>query len=92
MKKSKLPSNYDYLDVSQENDEYIFRMKQIKDEPSALYVNCDKDAMTSKLFTTDESTEDVLSGANLSHDQEVIPSSFKDAMDSIEELRSYFFC
>ncbi|GBN58871.1 hypothetical protein AVEN_135728-1 [Araneus ventricosus] len=36
MEKLKLPSDYDYLDVSQENDEYIFRIKQIKDKPSAL--------------------------------------------------------
>ncbi|GBM53399.1 hypothetical protein AVEN_103787-1 [Araneus ventricosus] len=35
MGKLKLPSDYDYLDVSQENDEYIFRIKQIKDEPSS---------------------------------------------------------
>ncbi|GBO15913.1 hypothetical protein AVEN_202865-1 [Araneus ventricosus] len=36
MEKLRLPPNYDYLDVSQENDDYIFRIKQIKDEPSAL--------------------------------------------------------
>ncbi|GBM23983.1 hypothetical protein AVEN_198211-1 [Araneus ventricosus] len=38
MEKSKLSSHYDYLDVSQENDEYIFRIKQMKDESSALII------------------------------------------------------
>ncbi|GBL67553.1 hypothetical protein AVEN_211954-1, partial [Araneus ventricosus] len=36
MKKSKLQSDYDYLDVAQENDECSFRMKQMKGESSAL--------------------------------------------------------
>ncbi|GBN89514.1 hypothetical protein AVEN_155311-1 [Araneus ventricosus] len=36
MEKSKLPSNCDYLGVSQDNDEYIFRIKQVEDEPSAM--------------------------------------------------------
>ncbi|GBO18642.1 hypothetical protein AVEN_207932-1 [Araneus ventricosus] len=36
MEKLKLPSDYDDLGVSQENDEYIFKIKQIKEEPSGL--------------------------------------------------------
>ncbi|GBM04706.1 hypothetical protein AVEN_44842-1 [Araneus ventricosus] len=55
-------------------------------------MNSDKDTMTSKLFTIDELMEDKLSGANLSNDEEVIPPSLKDAMDSIEKLRIYFSC
>ncbi|GBM81331.1 hypothetical protein AVEN_47417-1 [Araneus ventricosus] len=42
---SSLPSDYDYLDVSQENDGYIFRTQQIKDEPSAL-TDDDRDSGT----------------------------------------------
>ncbi|GBM90034.1 hypothetical protein AVEN_50657-1 [Araneus ventricosus] len=48
--------------------------------------------MTSRLFTIDESIENKLSGANLSDDEEVVPPSFKDPMDSIDKLRTYFFC
>ncbi|GBN77370.1 hypothetical protein AVEN_88492-1 [Araneus ventricosus] len=36
MEKSKLPSNYDYLDISQANEVYFFRIKQIKEELSAM--------------------------------------------------------
>ncbi|GBO04499.1 hypothetical protein AVEN_253103-1, partial [Araneus ventricosus] len=56
------------------------------------YVNCDEDITTSKSFTIDESTEDKLPDANLRDDEDVIPPFFKDAMDSIEKLRSYYFC
>ncbi|GBM92552.1 hypothetical protein AVEN_272845-1 [Araneus ventricosus] len=56
------------------------------------YVNSDKDIMTSKLFTIDELIDYKLSGSNLSDDEEVTPPFFKDAMDSIEELRIHFFC
>ncbi|GBM20889.1 hypothetical protein AVEN_112984-1, partial [Araneus ventricosus] len=45
-------------------------------------MNCDKDAITSKLFKIDELIEDKLSGANLSVDGEVIPPFFKDAITS----------
>ncbi|GBN38808.1 hypothetical protein AVEN_21695-1 [Araneus ventricosus] len=55
-------------------------------------MNCDKDTMTSKLFTTDELIEGKLSGANLSDAEECIPPFFKDAMNPIEKLRTYFFC
>ncbi|GBO46258.1 hypothetical protein AVEN_242717-1 [Araneus ventricosus] len=55
------------------------------------YVNCDNDIMTSKFFTSDEIIEDKLSGANLSDGEEIIPLFFKEAMDSIEKLRTYFF-
>ncbi|GBM62424.1 hypothetical protein AVEN_178250-1 [Araneus ventricosus] len=48
--------------------------------------------MTPKLFTIDELNEDKLPGANLSNDEGVIPHFFKNAMDSIEELRTFFFC
>ncbi|GBO00512.1 hypothetical protein AVEN_132809-1 [Araneus ventricosus] len=48
--------------------------------------------MTSKLITIDELTEEKLSGADLRDDEEVIPPSFRDAMDSIEKLRTHFFC
>ncbi|GBL95087.1 hypothetical protein AVEN_188827-1 [Araneus ventricosus] len=48
--------------------------------------------MTSKLFITDELIEDKLPGANLSHDDEIIPPSFKYAVDSIEKLLTDFFC
>ncbi|GBN85276.1 hypothetical protein AVEN_131562-1 [Araneus ventricosus] len=57
-------------------------------QPSLLSGNCDKDIVTSKLFTTDELMEDKLPGANLSDDEELIPLSFKGAMDSIEKLRT----
>ncbi|GBN29106.1 hypothetical protein AVEN_151695-1 [Araneus ventricosus] len=50
------------------------------------YANRDKDIVTSKLFTVDELIEDKLSGAHLSNDEEVIPFSFKDAMDSTAKL------
>ncbi|GBM62207.1 hypothetical protein AVEN_209879-1, partial [Araneus ventricosus] len=56
------------------------------------YVNCYKDITTSKLFIVPEGTEDKLSDANISDDEEVITPFFKDAMDSIEKLRTYFFC
>ncbi|GBM77498.1 hypothetical protein AVEN_226399-1 [Araneus ventricosus] len=36
MEKSKLLSNYDYLGVSQANEVYFFRIKQIKGELSAM--------------------------------------------------------
>ncbi|GBN69195.1 hypothetical protein AVEN_47916-1 [Araneus ventricosus] len=48
--------------------------------------------MTLKLFTIDELIEDKLPGANLSDDEQVIPSFFKDAVDSIEKLGTHFFC
>ncbi|GBN62905.1 hypothetical protein AVEN_207092-1, partial [Araneus ventricosus] len=54
------------------------------------YVNYDKDIMTLKLLTIDELIEEKLCGANLGDVEELIPSSFKDAMDSIEKLRTYF--
>ncbi|GBN62756.1 hypothetical protein AVEN_160011-1 [Araneus ventricosus] len=47
---------------------------------------CDKDIVTSKLFTIDELIEDNLSGANLSDADEVIPPFFKRVMDSTEKL------
>ncbi|GBM20745.1 hypothetical protein AVEN_105970-1 [Araneus ventricosus] len=56
------------------------------------YVNYDKDIMMSRLFTIDELIEGKLSGASLSDDEKVIPPFFKDAMDSIEKLPTYFFC
>lgn len=60
------------------------------------YVNCDTDIITSELFTIDELIENTLPEANLSDDEEdceeVIPPSFKDAMDCIEKLRNYFVC
>ncbi|GBN70346.1 hypothetical protein AVEN_196072-1 [Araneus ventricosus] len=40
----------------------------------------------------DELIKDKLFDANLSDDEDVIPPSFKDAMDSIENLRTHFFC
>ncbi|GBM43876.1 hypothetical protein AVEN_174444-1 [Araneus ventricosus] len=55
-----------------------------------VYVNSDKDIMTSKLFTIDELMEEKLPGANLSYG-EVIPPSFKEAMESTEKLRTNFF-
>ncbi|GBN47745.1 hypothetical protein AVEN_139475-1, partial [Araneus ventricosus] len=55
------------------------------------YANYDKDIMASKLLIIDELIEDKLSGADLSADEEAIPPFFKDAMDSIEKLRAYFF-
>ncbi|GBN89114.1 hypothetical protein AVEN_205760-1 [Araneus ventricosus] len=36
MEKSKLPSNDDYLDVSQANEVHFFRIKHINDEPSTM--------------------------------------------------------
>ncbi|GBL77293.1 hypothetical protein AVEN_41738-1 [Araneus ventricosus] len=58
--------------------------------PPLYYLNCDKDTKNSKLFTIDELIEDVLYGANLSDDEDVIPPFFKDSMDCIEKLRTYF--
>ena len=58
------------------------------------YVNCDIDVMTSELCTVDDLIDDKLLVANLSDDEEeceeVSPPSFKDAIDSIEKLRTYF--
>ncbi|GBO08657.1 hypothetical protein AVEN_144673-1 [Araneus ventricosus] len=48
--------------------------------------------MASKLLEIDELIEDKLSDDNLSYDDEVIPPFFKDTMDSIEKLGTYFFC
>ncbi|GBN61888.1 hypothetical protein AVEN_173334-1, partial [Araneus ventricosus] len=55
------------------------------------HVNCDKDTKISKLFTIDELIEDKLPDNDSSDDEEVIPPSFKDIMDPIEKLRTYFF-
>ncbi|GBN23902.1 hypothetical protein AVEN_164940-1 [Araneus ventricosus] len=60
--------------------------------PPFKYVSCDKDIMISKLFKIDKLIEDILSGANLSDEEDVIPPSLKDAMDNIEKPQSYFFC
>ncbi|GBM77198.1 hypothetical protein AVEN_244051-1 [Araneus ventricosus] len=56
------------------------------------YVKRDKDIMTSKLSRIDELLHDKLSGANLSDDEGIIPISFREAMDSTEKARTYFFC
>ncbi|GBN27625.1 hypothetical protein AVEN_120489-1 [Araneus ventricosus] len=48
--------------------------------------------MILKLLAIDELIEDKLAGSNLSDDEKVIPPFFKDAMDSIEKLRTHFFC
>ncbi|GBN04744.1 hypothetical protein AVEN_253290-1 [Araneus ventricosus] len=48
--------------------------------------------MTSKLLSIDELIEHKLPGANLDDYEDVIPYSFKDAMDAIEELRAFSFC
>ncbi|GBN49628.1 hypothetical protein AVEN_206581-1 [Araneus ventricosus] len=47
--------------------------------------------MTLKLFIMDELIEEKSSGANLI-DDEIIPPSFKDAIDFDEKLRTHFFC
>lgn len=51
--------------------------------------------MTSELFTIGELIENRLSSANLSNDEgkcdEVIPSSFKDEMDSIKNFKFILF-
>ena len=59
------------------------------------YINCDTDIMASELCTVDELINDKLMGANLSDDdeeeyEEISSPSFKDAIDYIEKLRSYF--
>lgn len=55
-------------------------------------MDCDADVMTSELFTIDDIIEDKLYDANLNDDEEgeeIIPPSFKDAMDFIQKLRTY---
>ncbi|GBM78509.1 hypothetical protein AVEN_141606-1 [Araneus ventricosus] len=48
--------------------------------------------MASMTLTVDEELiEDNLSGANLNGDEEVIPPPFRDAMNSIDKLRTHFF-
>ncbi|GBN83308.1 hypothetical protein AVEN_142335-1, partial [Araneus ventricosus] len=59
---------------------------------SFCYVNCDKDILTSRLCNIDELIEDKLSGPNLGDDVDVSSPSFKDVMDFIGKLRTYFFC
>ncbi|GBN27879.1 hypothetical protein AVEN_161852-1, partial [Araneus ventricosus] len=54
------------------------------------HVNCNKDIKTLTLFIIDELIEDKLCSANLRDDEDVIPPFFKDAMDSIGKLRTYF--
>ncbi|GBN73001.1 hypothetical protein AVEN_66646-1, partial [Araneus ventricosus] len=54
------------------------------------HVNCNKDIKTLKLFIIDELIQDKLCSDNLRDDEDVIPPFFKDAMDSIGKLRTYF--
>ena len=50
--------------------------------------------MTLELCTVDDSTDDILMGANESVDEEeceeISPSSFKGAIDKVEKLKPYF--
>nr|GBN94268.1 hypothetical protein AVEN_113915-1 [Araneus ventricosus] len=75
--------------------EWIFKaeVQRIQADKVKVFncVNCGKDTMASKLLTMNELIKDKLSGANSNDCGEAIPSSFKDAVDSVENQRIYFF-